>query len=907
LIGQLNAGLLRQNDGFTRKLTLVSAPAGFGKTTLLSEWTTHCGHPVAWLSLDDGDNDPARFLVYLVAALQTVHREVGEAALAALQSPRPPSAKAVLTALINEAVAVSDHTILILDDYHLIRAQPVHDALTFLMDHQPPHLHLVVATRADPPIQVARLRARGQLTELRQSDLRFDAAEAATFLNSCAGLALSIEDAAALEARTEGWIAGLQMAALAMAGQGFESGPVDTAQFVRAFTGSDRHILDYLVEEVLQHQPSSIQDFLLQTSILDRMTGTLCDALLCGGVEMHPAPVDAAALDDPTPGPSASGQETLEYLERHNLFVVPLDGQRCWYRYHRLFADLLRHRLRRARPELLPVLHARATTWYEAHGLTETAIGHALSAGDFAQAAHLVDEAAEDTMLRGEFATFRAWAEALPEDVLRARPRLGIFQALAMVLDGQPLDLARSLLQGAAGADKDGSFAGEVVAFRALIASYQGARERSAQLSQQALELLSEDSLFFRSFVAGFMGLSHLYVGDIGPATQAFEEAVRVSRKTGNATIAVLARCHLAELSLLQGKTQAAQAWYEAAIAAASQDPGRHHPIAGVALIGLGRLALERFDLDLAESHLKQGIALAARWGEAGTITGYTGLARVRQAQGSEQAALEAAQKALTAARKFDAMEIDDIGAALCQTRLWIAQGNLEPVKRWVEERDLTYVLSSETLRQEIESAYSLYRFSEYIALARLLVAEGRPRDALALVEPLLHTAEDAGWVTYCAEALAVKALALQAQRQVEPAIAALERALCLGKPGGFVHLFVEKGQPMGDLLRTAASRGMMPEYTSELIAVLAASAYGRRSDAPAAPADQPLVEPLTEREVEVLRLLPTHLSSTEIAEELLISVHTARFHIKNIYAKLHVHNRADAVARAQRLGLLSR
>jgi LuxR family maltose regulon positive regulatory protein len=474
-----------------------------------------------------------------------------------------------------------------------------------------------------------------------------------------------------------------------------------------------------------------------------------------------------------------------------------------------------------------------------------------------------------------------------------------------MVLGGQPLDLARSRLQEVVAADADGSVAGEVTAFRALIAAYRGRREQSAELSEQALELLPEESLFFRSFVAGFLGLAYLYSGDVEPATRAFQEAVRVSKRTGNVTISVLARCHLAELSMLQGRSHEAEVLYEQAVDSAIDDRGRLQPIAGVALIGLGRMELERHDLKSAERHLTEGIALADRWGEAGTISGFTGLARVRQAQGDEQGALEAVQTALQLAERFDAMEVDDIGVELCRAQLWIAQGNIEAAARWAAARGLDKDLSLDTLKQEISSAFSLYRFGEYAALARLLIAQGRLEDALTVLGPLLQAAEDAEWAIYGVEVLTLKALALQAQGQLAQALDALGRALSLAEPGGFVHIFVEKGPPMASLLRQAASRGIGPQVASRLLAVLDASLYGRVEATPPYAATQPLIEPLTERELEVLRLLPTHLSSTEIAEELLISVHTVRFHIKNIYGKLGVHSRADAVARAQDLRLL--
>jgi LuxR family maltose regulon positive regulatory protein len=902
-----------------QKLILISAPAGFGKTTLLSEWIQAMGGStpsiaVAWLSLDENDNDPARFLAYLVAALQMVQADVGEAALAALQSHQPPPAESVLTALINKIAALpgpGDHEkgrphILVLDDYHLITAQAIHDAVSFLLDHLPPNLRLVTSTRADPPLPIARLRGQGQLTELRQPDLRFTIDEAAAFLNARVGLNLSPADVAALEARTEGWIAGLQMAAVSIRGQ------QDVAAFIRAFTGSDRYILDYLVEEVLYRQPEHIQNFLLQTSILDRLTGPLCDAVcsvgtvssstgtavLGGGAPEQPSKGDSYAATPQFPGPSAPGQEILEYLERNNLFVVALDSERRWYRYHHLFAHLLQHRLKQAQPDMVPLSHIRACAWYEQNGLIAEAIDHALAAGDAEWAARLVEQAAESTMLHSEFATLLRWTEALPRDMLRSRPRLCVYQALAMVFGGQPLDLALSRLQDAAEADVDGSVAGDLIAFRALMAAYQGESEQSAELARQALELLPEESLFFRSFVAGFLGLAHLYAGEIEPATRAFEEAVRVSQKTGNLTISVLARCHLAELSLLRGQVEQAKDLYEQALDIAVGHRGQHQPVAGIALIGLGRMELQQYNLEAATHHLTLGIELAKKWGEVGAISGYTGLALVRQAQGDESGALTAVQTAQRLAEKFDAMDVDDIGVGLCQARLWVAQGNTEAVAHWIEERGLDKDVNLETLKEEIRTVHSLYRFSEYTTLALARVAQGRPDDALSVLTALLQAAEEAGWATYCIEVLILQALAHQAQGDVAQALAALKQALSLAKPDGFVRLFVEKGVPMERLLYQAADQGIAPEAAGMLLAAFPAPDTRQET--------QPkIIEPLTERERQVLLLIAEGLSNREIAQKLFVSVSTVKVHTYNIYGKLGVHSRIQAVSKARALDIL--
>ena len=413
LIERLNKGLTSD-----RKLTLISASAGFSKTTLVSEWIVDSGRPTAWLSLDEGDNDPACFLMYLVAALQTIASNIGAGAMAVLQSPRPPSTESILTTLLNEITTIPGNFLLVLDDYHVIDAKPVHQALTFLLEHLPPQAHLVIATREDPPLPLARLRARGQLTELRAAelraaDLRFTPTEAADFLNGVMGLDLAVEDIAALEARTEGWIAGLQFAALSM------QRCQDATSFIKSFTGSHHFVLDYLVEEVLQRQPDSIQAFLLRTSILDRLCGPLCDAVLRS--------------------PSASGQETLEDLERANLFIVPLDNERRWYRYHHLFAELLRQRLHQSASSGneeggVAEYHTRASQWYEDHGLEIEAFQHAAAANDIERAEGIIEGKGIPLHFRGAVAAILGWLASLPKTVLDARPSLCVrYATLSLV------------------------------------------------------------------------------------------------------------------------------------------------------------------------------------------------------------------------------------------------------------------------------------------------------------------------------------------------------------------------------------------------------------------------------------------------------------------------------------------
>ena len=874
----------RLNEGLGRRLTLVSAPAGFGKSTLLSEWARQSAVPVVWLSLDRGDNDPARFWAYFVAAIQIIHQDIGMAALAILQSPQPPPIEPLLTALINEITEVPGPFALVLDDLHVIADQRVNAGLAFLVDNSPPQMHLILSSRADPPWPLARLRAQREMIELRAGDLRFASEEVASFVNGVMKLGLSPEDVAALEDRTEGWIVGLQMAALSMAGR------KDLSGFIRAFSGSHRFILDFLLEEVLDRQSPDLQDFLLQTSILEPMTAPLCNAV--------------TARDD--------SQTMLGNMEQANLFLVPLDDERRWYRYHHLFADLLRSRLEQARPDLLPTLHHRAGKWYESEGQIVEAMGHALQSGDIDWIEHLVAANALAVIYHGELATVVRWLDALPEQVRSSRPRLCVAHAWALAHAGQLAGI-EPLLQDAerafanqdeprtapAPGSADGrQIEGHITAIRAYVAALKGDWSPAAELARAALDRLPEADCAVRGWTAEVLGCALRAQGHFAAAAQAFSEAIAASRTAGDSNLGVDALWEQAELQWAQGKLREVMSTCAEALQLATQSTrggGWQLPVTGYTHTLMSDVLREWNDLEAALCYAREGLELCKHWGQADALAqGYLRLAKVLHAVGETDRALDAIREARQAARGLSPWYVITAGAREATIRL--GQGDVSAATRWLQESGLN-------VGQELKIEYQI----AYIALARILLAQGRLDESLGLLARLLQMAEAAGAMGSSIGIFILQALVLWAQGEGDQALAALERALCLAEPEGYGRIFIDEGVPMGALLRQAAARGIRLAYVNKLMAALESETADKLRMARGVPrlAPSSLVEPLSEREREVLRLLTTHLSSTEIAQELVISVSTVRSHIKNIFGKLDVHTRADAVQRAKELELL--
>jgi LuxR family maltose regulon positive regulatory protein len=874
----------RLNEGLAGKMSLISAPAGFGKTTLVSHWVDQVEHPAAWLSLDEDDNELARFLTYLIAALQTIQPEVGTEVLALLQSSPLPPSHTLLTLLINDLTVISERFILVLDDYHTLETETIDQALDFFLDHLPPLMHLVLTSRVDPNVSLARLRASGQLNELRSAELRFTPAETARFLAQMTGLSLAPAEVAALDRRTEGWIAGLQMAALSLR----QRETVAVAQFIEDFSGSHHYIMDYLVDEVLQQQPAEVQTFLLHTSILDRLCGPLCEAILPGGE----VPGGGRYVAPPPVAPDAPrAQELLAYLEQANLFLTPLDDQRQWYRYHPLFADLLRHRLNQAYPDQVATLHLSASHWYEQAGLTGPAVRHALAAQAFGRAATLVEQVAPAMIERSELARLLTWLDLLPADKVQARPLLGLHYGWVLILSGQIkqaatcLEAVEAMLE-ADEAKQTPEVRAHIAAMRAYLARLAGDFAATIALSRQALPHLPEQDSLLRAMVTLNLAIAHYLQGQFEPAYQLLTEIIATGQ-TAQRIAPTLSAIYLkAQLLRAQGALGQALQLCQEGLALVARRGWHNFPAVGFVYVAFGELLRERNELSTAVEYLERGIKL----GQAGghhhiLIIGQVWLAWLRQTQGDVTGSQEAIRAALQVVQQDQGSRFWPLPPAACQARLWIAQGNLAAASRWAQASGLNPADTPITYHYEVE----------YLTLARLLIAQGKLEAAESLLLRLHRGAASAGRNGNLIEILILQAITCAAQDRGEEALSALEQALSLAEPEGFVRIFLDEGEPMAELLRQAIVRDLHASYALHLL-----SAIGEAAIAP-----QPLIEPLSERELEVLRWVAAGYSNQEIAQELVIAVTTVKKHINNIYGKLEVGSRTQAVASARELGLL--
>jgi len=854
------------------RLTLISAPAGFGKTTLVSEWIASCERPAAWLSLDEGDNDPARFISYLVAASQTIKPDIGQGLMAVLQSPQPLQIETILTTLLNEISTITEKFILILDDYHSLDSQPVDQSLSFLIEHQPPQMHLVIATREDPSLPLARLRARGQCAELRAAELRFTPTEAAEFLNRMMRLNLSEADVAALDTRTEGWIAGLQLAAISMQGH------KDTAEFIQTFTGSHRFVMDYLLEEVLQQQSDRIQSFLLRTSILDRMCGSLCDAVL---------------LDF-----SGSGQANLEFLEHANLFIVPQDDERHWYRYHHLFGDLVRKRLGQTiAPEEIALLHIRASEWYENNGLILDSFRHAVLANDFERAERLMESKQMPLHQRGAATAILTWLESLPENLLNTRPSLWWKQASLLLVIGQTTGveeklqateaaLAATSLSGALPDDTTRNLIGKIAVARATLAQVQGQTDTMLVQARRALEYLHPNNLSYRSSATRILGFAYFFQGKRVKAYESYAEALALAQAAGDITNCLLASIRMGQMQEIGNQLYLAAETFQRVL----QQIGDYSPPnSPVAYHGLAWIYYEWNDLDSAEQCAELGLQLAQRFEQVidRVILCRLCLAYVRLARGDIAGAERYVAQADNAMRqKNHTLRLPDI--AMAQGHIQRHLGNLDTALQLAQQYDHT------------------------LLQARVLIALNNPTAALAVLAPFRQQAEDKGFEDERLRALVLQALAYHTQGDKDSSRQVLAEVLALAEPGGFIRLFVDSGEPMRLLLLNFCE-WMKPQsgdhvhplrdYVKKILASFAPSVV-----LPESKINHPnseWIEPLSQRELEVLQLICQGLSNHDICERLFLALDTVKGHNRRIFDKLQVHRRTEAIARARELGLI--
>ncbi len=871
----------RLDEAARGRLVLVSAPAGFGKTTVLSEWMATAGGGadagVAWLSLDAADSDLMRFLFYLVTAVGTVAPQVSEELVAGLRSPQPPAAEVVLTDLINAVARSPRDVVVVLDDFHAVDSAQVDQAVAFLVERGPAQLHVVIAGREDPRLPLARWRAGGVLSEVRAEELRFTTAETATFLSSVMGLDLRGEEVGALAERTEGWIAGLQLAALSL-----QRG-ADPAEAVRRFTGSHRYVFDYLVDEVLAHRSQDERLFLLQTSILEKLDGDLCDAVTG----------------------QRDGGQVLERLDRGNVFVVALDDQRRWYRYHHLFADVLRARLNAEFPDQVEGLHRRASDWFDAAQMPVEAIGHALSAGDLDRAAELLERAGEAVDRSSRAGTWLSQARVLPDGLIRARPALAVWYAYALLGTGD-LEAAASYLADAEGlmagpgsdpppdggpfpSDGDRALLGRIAVARAYLAASLGDSAGAVVQARQALALLPSGDAARRDQATALLGMACLAEGDLQEADRVFTGYSQRLLAAGSVSDAITAMCLVVDIRPILGHLRSAEDAVAAMASAESELPTSPCPEAADLYRAWAELDLARGDLVAASEHLYRSSELgqlrvmpvwAYRW--------HVAKARLRLAHGDPRGALDLLEEAQRLYIRTPMPDLRPVPAM--RARIWAGHGRVADALAWARERWLS-----------VDDGLDLVGEYEHLTLARIMLADlgaggsaTAGEAAVGLLERLLRAAEDAGRVGSAIEILAQLALAHHAMGHSEEAAAVLERALALAAPEGFLQVLLDEGPAMADLLREVEARGTAADHAGQVLAAFPVAGAGL-DGAPA----------LTSREVEVLGHVAAGLSNQQIAALLCVSPYTVKAHARSIYDKLDAHSRTAAVARARALRIL--
>ncbi len=860
------------------KLALIVASAGYGKTALVSEWIAQSELRAVWFSIDAGDNDPVRFWDYVIAAIQTVYPDIGEQTLTLLHEPQPLPIETIISTLINELSALPDLLTLVLDDYHVIESSAIHDGLTFLVEHMPSQMRLIMTTRADPPLPLARMRVRGQLLELRSTDLRFSSPQIATFFTDVMGLTLTTEEVTALDSRVEGWIAGLQLAGLALQGKS------DPAGFIASFAGDHHYVLDYLGDEILDRQPEVMQQFLLQTSILERLNADLCDTVTG----------------------TAESRSVLERLERHHFFVVALDDKRQWYRYHRLFADFLHHRLRLKYPNHLKELHQRASHWFERNGLQSEAISHALAAQDYNRAAELVQGIAELLIWRrAEHNTLLGWLTALPDSVIQNYPRLYLYHAWVLYLINQ-MSAAEQRIRDAENAlnhmpdDPDPLTAGMLAAVHSTLTGARHQFPETLALSRQALEQLPDEAVSWRCMAAINLGVTCAYIGEVHEATTVLSYAMELSQEIGSSFAMLSAFWHLSSLQTAQLTLRAAENTCQQ-LEQAAQMPGlQRFPTSGYVALLLGEIQMERNELDAAEPYLLESVEqINPESFPVTLLRAYVALSRLKTLQDDTEGAEHYWQLAEQLERMSKLQGRSPL-LSIWRARRWLEQGNLEAIEGWAAANQLG-----------LDDEFGYHREDYYLMLARLYIATGNKVDkALYLLERMVKRAEVSQRNGSLIRALILQAVAYHACEDIQKAMETLTRALRLAELEQPIRVFADEGQPMARLLEKFLDKqrkgqltmSISSEYVTRLL-----TAMGKRSQSPTQTRRTVghLADALSARELEVLRLLADGLESNEIADRLVIAVDTARKHIKNIYSKLDVHSRWEAIKHAEEYRLL--
>jgi LuxR family maltose regulon positive regulatory protein len=873
----------RFNSGLKGNVTLVSAPAGYGKTTVVSAWAQQVEQQVIWLSLDENDNDLARFLQYLVAAIQQVDRNIGLGVLDALDSPQPPQAEILITLLINGIVATGKQFILVLDDCHEITNLEVFESLEFLIDHQPREMHIVFCGRVDPLISLSRLRVGGQLSEFRSVDLRFTKLETTALLNDSMNLDLSIDEIVILEKRTEGWIAGLQLAGLSLQQRD------EKHEFILSFSGVHQHLFDYLIDEVIALQPSEIRVFLCQTSILDRLNASLCDSTL--GI--------------------TNSKQILQKLIDANLFLIPLNEEQSWFRYHHLFRDFLELCLKEDRPEHITVLHQRASSWFEENGKDSEAFSHLISAEEYADAARLIERKAKGMLERSELAGLKKLVDVLPEKYVRQRPRLGIYHTWAMRLSGSPFDVVESKIQNleidledcisgtsklpsnlyAHPEDEYRNLKAHILALHAFQGIYSEDLSGAIELAKSAKAYRPDEKFTLSSLDFAF-GWAYRFSGDISSANQAFRDSSALSLESGNTYMAVSTLCRAAYGDVLRGQLRNGEQAFNESLKLAQSEDGRQFPVAGYANVYLSGIHYEWNDIEFAKRYAIEGIQLCERVGFIlDQVVGFNYLSRVHLAEGDIESAQDACRSAKELSQKMKDYVYTRRWAEDCQVRTWVNLGDYVSLERWIQTGD-----------PRIGDMPNFKRDIDHIILARAMVelASNQPsssylEDVLSLIYNLEILAENANWNGKLIEILALKSKALLIANREDQALLAIEKALSLAAPEGYLRTFVDEGKSMEFLLQRVARDKRQNDYLQRLLA-------GFKPDQPIDLdiSSQTLVESLSRRELDVLSMLATDMTGPEIAKEMNIALSTLRFHTRNIYGKLAVNNRRSAVRKAK-------